>query len=121
MSYAGEKIVNISKKRWARTIENVRQVGEANNAREEEERRLLWKKTQKERQINFKYNEDFYRKFLDYLSDSLEDFYWNDFYNDFGEKTDEYCWYTENIELRYGFTTFKSIVEDVLQHIQLAE
>jgi hypothetical protein len=67
-----------------------------------------------------KYDNSFYYKLLDYLSEKHYPYlHWNSEYNDFGENTGTYGWWIEDTEIGgKGFSTLEELVEDIFLKIR---
>jgi hypothetical protein len=67
-----------------------------------------------------KYDNSFYYKLLDYLSEKHYPYlHWNSEYDDLGESTGTYGWWIEDTEIGgTGFSTLKELVQDVFSKIR---
>lgn len=67
-----------------------------------------------------KFDDEFYSKLLDYLSEKQYLFlHWNKEYDLLGEDTGTYFWWNEDTDLGgSGFNTLQEVVEDIFSQIR---
>lgn len=67
-----------------------------------------------------KFDDEFYSKLLDYLSEEVYvSLHWNNEYDLLGEDTGNYCWWYEDNDLgRGGFNTKEEVVKDIFSKIK---
>lgn len=103
----------LSEESWDRLIKEVGLIQDINNKIEAEEEKNTRKRN---RPIEFKYNDNFYIKLLNYLEDKNylgAGFHYDLDYDYVGDSTGNYTWWIEDRELGGTFTTLKELVEDV--------